>query len=126
MSSIESFERCSLPRTAPGNACKTVLTKLGVEVKHTEMSPTGQLMLRIDQVCDLKLTFRFASTTYARVTIGGFAAIMAPGREATFVVPAAHLRRGGNVVEVENLLPRDFGTAIHVATLDVAPMCATP
>ena len=126
VSSIERFERCPLPRSAPGNACKTVLTKLGVEVKHAETAQLGQLMLRIDQVCDLKLTFRFASTTYARFTLGGFTAAMAPGRVATFVVPAASVRRGGNLLEVENLIPRDFGTAIYVATLDVAPLCGAP
>ena len=39
------------------NACKTILTKFGLAMKVERWIPTGQLLVRLDQVCDLRLTF---------------------------------------------------------------------
>ena len=128
VSSINGFTRCPVERTDPrGNACKTVLTKLGLTVKHEENIAAAQLMVRVDQVCDLRLSFTFATPSYLGLSLGGYhAASPAPGRTATFTVPAANLTKGINVLELDNLVPRAFATPIHVVSLDLAPACAPP
>ncbi len=126
VNTIKGFYRCSLPRTdARGDTCKTVLTKFGIEVKGEQVSQTGQLMIRIEQVCDYRLTFTFPVTAPTRLSIKGFTAVAPPGQTATFMVPARYLTKGTNLVELENLLPREYGTELPVATLDLVPSCGT-
>lgn len=124
VSTIRGFDRCALKRTdRRGDSCKTVLTKFGLEMKNEEHVQAGQLMLRLDRVCDLRLTFTFASLGYTRLSVNGFTTTAPPGGTATFDVPASYLARGVNVLELENLMPRDYGTALPVATLDLVPSC---
>ena len=52
--------------------------------------------------------------------------IVAPREAATFTVPARHLTKGINVLELEDLMPRTFGVQLHVSSLDLAPACAAP
>ncbi len=85
--------------------------------------PVGQVMIRVDPACDLRLTFTFANPGYARCSIHGFSAGPMFGKTATFTVPAAHLTGGINVVELEDLLPRALRARLEVASLDLAPAC---
>jgi hypothetical protein len=47
-------------------ACGVAPTNLGVSVKNEATLPMGQVMLRVDPVCDLRLTVTFADPSYAR------------------------------------------------------------
>ncbi len=124
VSAIVGFYRCSLPRTDPrGDTCKTVLTKFGITVKGEALDQAGQLRFRLDEVCDLRLTFTFATVGHTRLSVRGFTVTAAPGRTATFSVPATYLTKGLNVVELENLVPRDYGTELPVVALDLVPSC---
>lgn len=128
VNTIRGYTRCPVAHTDPrANACKTVLTKFGVEVKHERDVPAGQLMIRVDRVCDLRLTFTFPSTTYARLSINGLQVTPpVPSRTLAFSVPANRVKKGANVVELESLIPQEFGLGLKVATLDVATACAVP
>jgi hypothetical protein len=127
VTTIEGFGRCPAARTDPrSNACKTVLTKIGILMKHEKEVLVGQLMIRADPACDLRLTFTFAGASQVRLSINGFGATSTPGRTATFTVPARHLTKGVNVLELEDLMPRTFGVQLHVSSLDLAPACAAP
>jgi hypothetical protein len=127
VTTIEGFGRCPAARTDPrSNACKTVLTKIGILMKHEKEVLVGQLMIRADPACDLRLTFTFAGASQVRLSINGFGATSTPGRTATFTVPARHLTKGVNVLELEDLMPRTFGVQLQVSSLDLAPACAAP
>jgi Dolichyl-phosphate-mannose-protein mannosyltransferase len=114
------MERCAAPR------CKTVLTNLGLTTKHVEKRQLGQVMIRVDPVCDLRLTFTLAGTGYARFSINGFSTGPMLGASMTFTVPAKDLTRGVNVVELENLWPRASHVPLALSALDLAPACAAP
>jgi hypothetical protein len=125
-STVDGFYRCSLPRSDPrGDTCKTVLTKFGIFVKHEEHVQRGQLMVKLDEACDTRFVFTFATSVYTGLSARGFTATAPPGRTATFFVPATHLTKGVNIIELENLVPRDYGTDLPVATLDLVPSCGT-
>ena len=127
VSTIEGFYPCPVPRTDPrGDTCKTVLTKFGIKMKHERLLQAGQLMVRLDEVCDTRFTFTFPTIGYTRLSVRGFTATALPGLTATFSVPARYLTTGVNVVELENLMPSDLGTELPVATLDLVPSCGTP
>jgi len=116
---IQGVKRCLvLP-------CKTTAENLGVVVPEATL-PVGQVMIRVDQVCDLQLTFTFANPGYARFAINGFSVGPMFGKTATFTVPAAHLTTGINVVELEDHLPRALRTELAVASLDLSPACPAP
>ena len=120
MTAIQGFTRCPEPR------CATVLTKFGIVVKHEKAVQAAQLMFRVAQVCNLQMTFTFSGKSFAGFTVNGFTATVLDATRGTFTVPAASLKPGVNVVEIENLLPRDFGSVLEVATLDLAPQCTAP
>jgi hypothetical protein len=104
--------------------CSTVMTKFGLRVKDERMIRVGQVMIRIESMCDLRLTFSFVRRSYMRFSINGFKAGPMFGDTVTFTVPAAHLAMGGNVVEIENVLPPIFGSPLAVSSVDLAPTCA--
>jgi hypothetical protein len=118
-SSVRGMDRCSVKR------CRTVLTKFGLTIRDVTTVPMAQLMIRVEPVCDLRLTFTFAKPSYARFSIGGFSAGPMTGTTAAFTVPGEHLTRGVNVVVLENMLPSLFGR-LQVTSLDLAPACAAP
>jgi hypothetical protein len=119
---LEGFERCRAERTRPhGNACKTILDKFGLRTAHIANVAVGQLMIRVERACDVRLTFTFGRPSYVRFAINGFATTMQPGRTATFTVPAANVTPGINIVELASQLP--LGYPVHLATLDIAPSC---
>lgn len=110
----------------PHKRCKTKLTNLGVKMPEVESRAMGQLMIRVDQVCDLALTLTFARPSYARLSTNGFAVAPMLGDTMTFTVPAEHLTRGVNIVELENMLPRALATPLYVSSLDLTPSCTVP
>lgn len=114
------LERC------PVKHCETVLTKLGLETPSAEMLSIGQLMLRVDPVCDLRLTFTFAKPSYARFSINDFTAGPTIGNPVTFTVPAEHLTKGVNILELQDMLPRASGSRLRVSSLDLEPACPSP
>jgi hypothetical protein len=120
VSTIWDMEVC------PHRRCKTKLTELGVRMPELETRSMGELMIRVDPVCDLALTFRFARPSYVRLSTAGFAAAPMIGDTMTFTVPAQHLTRGVNIVTLENMLPRVLGTPLYVSSLDLTPACTTP
>jgi hypothetical protein len=95
-------------------------------VKDEVTPQMSQLMIRVDPVCDLRLTFRFARPSYARSSINGFWAGPSVGSAMTFTVPVQHLTKGVNVVELENMFPLAAASPLSVSSLDLAPACATP
>jgi hypothetical protein len=117
VTSIEGFERCQ----AAHGSCKTINTTSGIQTELSQPVFAAQLMIRVDRVCDLRLTFSFATYSYARFSINGFSVTPAGGRTATFTVPAANLTAGINVIEIEPLLPR--AVAVHLASVDLASEC---
>jgi hypothetical protein len=119
-STIWEMELC------PHKRCKTTLTDLGVTMPELETRAMGQLMIRVDPACDLALTFRFAKPSHARLSTNGFTVGPIIGDTMTFTVPAKHLIRGVNIVEVENMLPRALATPLYVSSLDLAPVCPAP
>jgi hypothetical protein len=119
-STVLGMQRCPVER------CKTVLTKLGLMTPTVETLSIGQVMIRVDPVCDLRMTFTFENPSYARFSINGFSTGPMIGNPVTFTVPVQHLRQGVNVVELENLWPRAFGVRLRVASLDLAPACGAP
>ena len=117
---ISGMERC------PAKRCKTVVTKHDTTLPEPETISMGQVMIRVDPVCDLKMTFRLARPGYARASINGFSPGPLIGTTLTFVVPATHLIQGVNVVELQDLMPRISGSGLRVASLDLEPACTTP
>ena len=115
---VETTERC------PAAPCKTHMAARGLGVTGEVTPQLGQIMLRIDPVCDLQLRFRFAGASYARSSIHGWSSGPLIGDRATFTVPRAHLHRGVNVVTLENLFPTAAGVRLRVTSLDLAPACA--
>jgi hypothetical protein len=119
VSTVVGMTRCPIGR------CKTVLTKLGLQMKYERNIPLAQVLFRLEAVCDLQLTFKFIRPGYARFSIHGFSAGPLAGETVTFTVPAAHLAKGANIVEIENVLPRLFGAELAVSSLDLVPGCST-
>lgn len=124
VSSLDGYWICSLAaKTAGGNACKTVLTKLGLELRNEVQAPKAQLMIRVERPCDVRLTFTFSAPTLIAVSVAGFTQRQeAPALQATFVVPEQSVRAGVNVVTIENRLAM-MGTSTNVASLAIAPAC---
>lgn len=120
MTPIVGYTRCPIER------CPTKLTKYGIVVKHETFVNLGELMLRVDRVCDHRLTFGFTAPSFVRVSVNGFSGSMLGGKSGTVTVPASALRPGVNVLEVENLLPERYRVPLEVTTLDIAPQCTSP
>ena len=78
------------------------------------------MRIRVGPVAYPTLTLPVADPRYARFSINGRSAGPMIGKTATFTVPADHLTKGINVVEVENLLPRATGSRLRVFSLDLA------
>jgi hypothetical protein len=127
-SPIAGYDTC-VGEGEPGrsNRCKTVLTKLGLEVKDTITAPRGQLLVippatkDFERACDLRIRIRLARPTALSLTMNSFTAQAPLGRDATFVVPASAVEPGVNLVTLENLLPL-LGSA-EVMVLDLEPAC---
>ncbi|MDB4962315.1 MAG: hypothetical protein JWP01_2314 [Myxococcales bacterium] len=109
---------------SPGpNACKTVLTKLGLQMKDEQFVPKAELMLRLERSCDVQLSFELASPSLIEVSVNGFSGRQpAPSRKASFVVPSASIRPGVNIVMVEHLLG-DMIPSTSVARIDITQAC---
>ena len=132
VSSIEGYWVCSLASAArsaaePGrNACKTVLTKLGLEMRSEVQVPRAQLMIRVERACDQRLTFTFSAPTLIAISTNGFAATQpVPAKQASFVVPRQFVKAGVNVLTLEDRLAMG-GPSAHLATLAIDPVCDAP
>lgn len=111
---IRGYSRC------PQARCKTVLTKLGVTIPDLRAAAAGQVLIRVDEPCTLEVRVAFAGTTWARFAMNGFASEPLAGNPIRFTVPAEHVQRGLNVIDVENMLPLATGNRLRLTTLDFA------
>ncbi len=124
VTSIAGFGRCPMQQTDPrANACKTVLTKYGLKMKHEEIIPAAQLLLRLERSCDLQLKVTLPLFAELQISMNGFTARPPVGLTATVTVPAHAVRPGVNVVELMNTFPFMFATWLHVSSLDITPLC---
>jgi hypothetical protein len=119
-STIWEMDRC------PKQRCRTILTKTGVRIPELENRAMGELMVRTDAACDLRMTFTFAKPSYVRFSIRGFATESLIGQSVAFTVPAKHLTGGVDIVEIENMMPRILNTPLHLLSVDLAQVCAAP
>jgi hypothetical protein len=120
VSVIKGMARC------PTTRCKTVLTNLDLITKDVQMLPIAQVMIRVEPVCELRLTFTFATPSAVRFAINGFSTGPMIGNPMTFTVPIQHLTKGVDVVELEHMLPAVAGARLAVSSLELAPACTAP
>jgi len=106
-------------------ACKTVMTERGLVVPKAERVQVGQLMIRLDHACDLRLTARFAEAGVVRFNANGFSTQPVNGNPVTVTIPAGSLTTGVNLIELENLRPLAIGAPLRVLSLDLSP-CESP
>ena len=106
--------------------CETVQTEFGLEVPRAETLSMAQVMIRVDPVCDLRLTFTFAKPGFARFSINTFSTEKTIGNPVTFTVPAKHLTKGINILELQDMWPRAFDSHLRASSLDLEPACAGP
>jgi hypothetical protein len=126
VTSISGIARCPVPKTDPrANACKTVLTKYGLAMKHEEVIPTAQLYLRLERSCDLQLKITMPRFGELQIAMNGFTARPPIGLTATVTVPAHAVRPGMNIVELTNMMPAMFATLtpLHVSAMEITPLC---
>jgi hypothetical protein len=93
---------------------------------QAQLVPVGQLMIRVDEVCDVSLTATFAAASEVRFTVGGFSSGPLTGTSVTTTIPAGNLVRGVNVVELESLRPPAAEARLRLLTIDLASSCAQP
>lgn len=117
---ISGYTRC------PHERCATKLTKFGITVKHETFVNVGELLLRVDRLCDQRLTFELANKSFVRVSARGFEGTILGASKGTITIPASAFEVGVNVVEVTNLVPMDFRVGLEVVSLDIAPQCPAP
>jgi hypothetical protein len=111
---VRGFTRCRTKR------CTTMNTDHGAVVPAAEHVQIGQLLVRLDRVCDLSLTATFAEASDVRFATHGWASTPLGGNPVTATVPAKSLTTGINVIEIENLRPG----ALRLAAIDFA--CPSP
>jgi hypothetical protein len=117
--------RFACPRTSAPNACKTVLTKLGNDIRGNVYVPAAQLVIRVDHTCGLALGLELAAPAMLRLTMNQFAvAQRAPARQLQVVIPRDQVTPGINVIELENLAPLVWRQAAAVARVTIDPACA--
>jgi len=126
VASITGYYECGNPK-APQlerpNACKTVLTKFGVQMKGEVFVPKAQLAVRLDKPCDHRFTLGFSSSSLVGLSIGGYAARQSsPARSATFTIPRKALRLGVNVVTIEHLLGKVVRST-DISRMEIEPVC---
>jgi hypothetical protein len=124
VSTISGYDTCGAPAPDPSraNACKTVLTSLGLEVKGARTVPRAQLLVRVERACELHVRIVLGRTSLVGFSMNEFSARQEiPGREATFVVPASAVRAGINTITIEHRFGMMGST--EVASLDLEPAC---
>lgn len=132
VSRILGYRPCQHP-VAPGdggaprpNACKTVLTNLGVTVKDAPVVVAAQLMIRVERSCELRLTATFAAPALVALSMNGVRAVPAvPVTQAALVVPEAAVHPGINVLTLENLVGA-LALPADVSGVAIDPACPAP
>ena len=130
VTTIAGFGRCPVPGTDPrANACKTVLTKYGIKMKHEALIPTGQLYIRLERSCDLQIKVELAVPAELAISMNGFSERVPRTRAASVTVPARAVKAGMNIVELTSLFPPadfPFGSLpLHVTAMDITPRCGS-
>lgn len=131
-SPLDGFAPCPSPQPAPtagipsSNACETVSTSKGTEVLDGERGTRGELMIRVERVCDLRITIDLLGPTLLGVTMNDFAALQRDmSNRFTTVVPARSVHRGINLMTLSRRSPRpDLKADVVSVTID--PECETP
>ena len=117
---LRGFWRCT------DKPCKTVDVDNGLDVPAARWAQIGQLMIRLPQACDVRVTATFAGPTAVRFTASTFSTEQLIGNPATAMIPARALTRGVDIIEVESVWPAPIGTGPTLSTIDLAPECAAP
>jgi hypothetical protein len=117
---LSGFWRCT------DKPCKTVDVDTGLDVPAARWAQIGQLMLRLPQVCDVRVTATFGGPTAVRFTAGTFSTEQLIGSPATAMIPARAFTRGVDIIEVESLWPTPIGIGPRLSTIDLTPECAAP
>lgn len=134
VTSIGGFYRCPMPPTPErSNACKTILTKFGLKLKEEQHTPTGQVYVRVERSCELRIEVTLGREGEFELAMNGFTARPPKGLTATVTVPAHAVKAGMNIVELTNRSPRatadaspkDLDAQLHVASMELAPMCGS-
>jgi hypothetical protein len=132
-----------------GNACETLPTRSGLSVIEDVSVARAQLMIRVERVCDLRLTLELAasrleqlalefapsspfaqralelvSSTRLAVSINDFTATQCePGKRVSFVIPQRWVREGVNIITFEKKRFGPMDPHADVASLAIEPVC---
>jgi hypothetical protein len=123
-SPIVGYETCSAVARDPerANPCNTVLTNTGLEVRNVRAVARAQLLVRIEQSCDLHVRIELARPTLIGIEMNGFSARQAlMSRTAIFTVPASAVRAGINELTLEHLVA--FLGKAEVQSVDFESAC---
>jgi hypothetical protein len=106
------------------NRCETVLTGSGLRVLDERRANRGQLMIRVERVCDLRLTLELVSRSLLTMSLAGFTNSQCePAKQVSFLVPQRLLRAGINIITLEK---NRFGLKdprADVRSLAIEPIC---
>jgi hypothetical protein len=117
---VDGFWRCRDKR------CKTIPSERGLLVPAADWARVGQVMVRLERVCDLRLTVAFSSPSEVRLAAGTFSSPKLSGNPVTVTIPAEALATGVNILELENVAPGSIGVRLRVSSMDLSPACASP
>ncbi len=106
------------------NRCETVLTESGLRVLDERRADRGQLMIRVERVCDLRFTLELASWSLLTMSVDGFTNSQCePAKQVSFLVPQRFLRAGINIITLEK---HRFGLKdprADILSLAIEPVC---
>jgi hypothetical protein len=132
------------------SACETVPTRSGISVIEDLAVARAQLMIRVERVCDLRLTLELASasrleqlalelapssrfaqlalalvpSTRLGVSINDFTATQCePGMRVSFVIPQRSVREGVNLITFEKQRSGPIEPRADVVSLAIEPVC---
>jgi len=103
---ITGYQTCIAPTHDPerANACKTLLTNDGTDVKHMAHIARAKLLVRVEKACDLGVTVTLVRPARLSLSMNSFTAMhVIPDRTHTFEVPA--VSPGIAEITLENLVP---------------------
>ena len=109
----------------PGsNRCETVLTGSGLRVLDERRAEHGQLMIRVERVCDLRLTLELASWSLLTMSVDGFTNSQCePAKQVAFLVPQRFLHAGINIITLEKTRFGLKDPRADVRSLAIEPIC---
>lgn len=130
ISSIDGYFPCPNPAVAalPGeptsNQCKTLRSDEGIVMMDESKVERGQLMIRVERACDLRVTVELGAPAIVELSIQDFTAQQCvPTTRWTFEVPQRSVRAGVNVLSLESKFsPTE--SRVEVASVTIDPVCA--